>query len=215
MVSRVGIAVALLLMFAVAVTSSPARQPPIGTAIYVVRHDPRLCPSPLCGGYWVAVANGARTICADGLRHLRCYVARVVDATGQPVGGVPEGALVPGALDIGSDDLAELTATTAYAPAGDAAVSGGYYRVVDLGIRCIRAPCFSFRATRVNGSTRIALSDVDLAAASASSAETARAKAMLGRETGLYARGRFASTPDGGRIFRALRVFLRAPLPRA
>ena len=55
-----------------------------------------------CGGYWVAIANGARTRCADGLRHARCYVARAVDAKGHPLGDIAEGALVRGAIDAGA-----------------------------------------------------------------------------------------------------------------
>ena len=31
------------------------------------RPDPRMCPSPRCGGYWVALANRARTRCSDGV----------------------------------------------------------------------------------------------------------------------------------------------------
>jgi hypothetical protein len=37
--------------------------------------------------------------------------------------------------------------------------------------------------------------------------------ALLG--DGLFAAGRIASTEDGGRVFRASRVYLRAPRPRA
>ena len=102
-----------------------------------------------------------------------------------------------------------------YGPAGTAAVGGGYYRVVDTGIVCIRAPCFSFRAQQVNGSSRITTSAVDLAASGAAAAEIERAQSALRTMDGLYARGRFAPTPDGGRVFRALRLYLRAPLPRA
>jgi Domain of unknown function (DUF6748) len=216
MASRVGLIGVVLAACAVAASSVLARQPPVGTAMYVVRHDPRLCPSPLCGGYWIAIANGARTRCIDGLRHPRCYVARAVAAKGNALdGNVAEGALVRGAMDAGPDDLGELVATTVYAPAGTAAVSGGYYRVVDTGIRCLRAPCFSYRATQVNGSTRTTTSSLDLAASGATPAEIGRAQSALRTPNGLYARGRFARTADGGRLFRAARLFLRAPAPRA
>lgn len=183
--------------------------------MYVVRHDPRLCPSPLCGGYWVAIANGARTRCQDGLRRPRCYAARAVDARGRAVADIAEGALVRGAIHIGRDDLGVLVAAAAYAPAGTAPLSGGYYRVVDNGIRCVRAPCFSFTVTQVNGKTRGPVSTVDLEASQAAPAEVARARAALRTKNGLYARGRFAATPDGGKTFRALRLYLRAPLPPA
>jgi hypothetical protein len=214
MASRVSLLV-LALVVGAAATGLAARQPPTGTAIYVVRHDQRLCPSPRCGGYWVAIANGARTRCIDGLRHGRCYVARAADGRGRTIGDIPEGALARGAMDVGAGDFATLFAAAAYAPAGTAAVSGGWYRVVDNGIRCVRAPCFSYTASSVNAATRIRVSSLDLQAARASAAEIARASRAVTTKNGLYARGRFARTPDGGKVFRALRLYLRAPLPRA
>ena len=215
MVSRVGVAAALLLVAGALVASPDARQPPVGTAMYVVRHDPRLCPSPRCGGYWAAIANGARTRCVDGLRRPRCYVARATDGARRTIADVPEGALVRGAMEAGRDELDELVATAAYAPAGTATVSGGWYRVVDNGIRCVRAPCFSYTVTQVNGQTRGPVSSIDLQASRASAAEIARAQHAIGTANGLYAQGRFAPTPDGGTAFRALRLYLRAKLPRA
>jgi hypothetical protein len=215
MASRVGLVATLLLVATFLATASAARQPPSGTAMFVVRHDPRLCPSPLCGGYWVALANAARTRCQDGLRHRRCYVAVAVDARGRPVGDVPEHALVRGAIDIGRDDLGDLVVAAIYAPSGRAKVSGGYYRLRDTGIRCVRAPCFSYRATQVNGSTGTRKSGVDVAASNATATQLARANAALRTKDGLYARGAFSTGLDGGRVFHARRLFLRAPLPRA
>ncbi len=215
MASRVGVAVALLLVAAAAAAGTFARQPPTGTAMYVVRVDPRLCPSPLCGGYWVAIANGARTRCADGLRRRHCYVARPIDARGRPIGPIAEGSLVRGAIGEGADDLDDLVAVAAYAPAGRAAASGGWYRVVDNGIRCVRAPCFSTTVFSVNAQTRVRVSSVDLQVSAATSGEIARASRAIATKNGLYARGRFARTSDGGTVFRALRLYLRAPLPPA
>jgi hypothetical protein len=201
-------------------TGAASSQLPVGTGIYTVRVDPRLCPSPMCGGYWVALANGARTRCADGTRRARCYAARAVDEHRHPLEvAVPDGGLVRADLEAwdfdGLGKLGVLAVAAVFAPAGEAPVSGGYYRVRDTGIRCVRSPCFTFRATQVNGSTRTTMSDVDLTAAGATSAETARAQAALQTKNGLLARGRFARTPDGGVTFRALRLYLRAPQPRA
>ena len=115
----------------------------------------------------------------------------------------------------GFGNLGALAVAAVFAPAGTAPVSGGYYRVVDRGIRCVRAPCFSYRATQVNGSTRTTMSGVNLESARATPAEVARAEAALQTKNGLLARGRLASTPDGGRVFRTLRLYLRVPQPRA
>jgi len=188
--------------------------------MFLVQHDKRLCPSPACGGYWAALANGVRTRCGNGQAAGSCYVARTVDRYGRPyTRDIPEGALVRGAIELGlrlgDRVLDRLRVWAVYAPAGTATAQGGYYRVVDNGIRCIRAPCFSYRAGQVNGSSRVAVSEIDLAASGASAKEVARAQAALRTPDGLYSRGRFATTPDGGRAFRALRFYLRAPLPRA
>jgi hypothetical protein len=216
MVSRAGAAALLLLAFAGgAIASSSARQPPTGAAIYLVEHDQRLCPSPRCGGYWLAIANGVRTRCADGRRHVRCYVARAVDGRRRAIGDIAEGALVRGTMVTGRDGLGELIAGATYAPAGSAPLSGGWYRVADNGIRCVRAPCFSYAVTQMNGRTRGLVSSLDLQASRASADETARALRGVTTTSGLYARGRFARTPDGGTVFRALRLYLRARLTRA
>jgi hypothetical protein len=183
--------------------------------MYLVEHDLRRCASPRCGGYWVTIANGARTRCVDGLRQPRCYVARARDGRGRPVGDIPEGALVRGAMVSSHDGLGALVAGAAYAPAGTAVAGGGWYRVVDNGIRCVRAPCFSYTAHSVNARTRIRVSDLDLQASQAAASEIARALRAVSSTNGLYARGRFARTPEGGTVFRGLRLYLRAPLPRA
>lgn len=214
MASRVAL-VAALALAAVGMGDAGARTPPAGTAMFVVAHDARLCPSPLCGGYLVALANGARTRCVNGQRLPRCYAAVAVDRSGRRLGRLVDGALIRGALAAGRDDLGELVVHATYVAAGSATVSGGFYRIVDNGIRCVRAPCFSITARSVTASTRIAVSSVDLRASSASAADIRRADAALATKDGLYARGRFAPTADGGRVFRALRLYLRAPLPRA
>ena len=115
-----------------------------------------------------------------------------------------------------SEDSESRSSSIAYAPAGTAAVTGGYYRLVDTGVRCIRAPCFSYRATQANGSTRTTMSTVSTSCRrSATAREIARATSALRTRNGLLARGRFARTPNGGTLFRASRLFLRAPSPRA
>jgi hypothetical protein len=218
MVSRLVIVFTVAVALVGAVATSGSGRPAAATPIYSVRGDPRLCPSPLCGGYWVALANGVRTRCADGTRNVRCYVAKAVDARRRPA-SVPNDTLVRGSLEqatFGSlGPLGVLVVVATYTPAGTAPVSGGYYVVTDTGVRCIRAPCFSYRVTQANGSTRTLASDVDLEAAQLTAGELARATAALQTKNGLLARGRFDKTSDGGRVFRPSRVFLRATQPRA
>ena len=180
--------------------------------MYVVRHDLRLCPSPMCGGYWVALANAARTRCADGIRRPRCYVARAIGTAGAPVGEIPEESLVRGAVDLGRNDLGELIVGALYTPAGRAKPGAGFYRLYDNGIRCVREPCFSITVRAINVAFRSTVSGVDLAAAGASRKDDRRAKAALATKDGLYARGGFThAAPDGGRFFRVLRLYLKEP----
>jgi len=213
--------VALLASLALAGAAGSARsQPTMGTGIYTVQLDPRLCPSPLCGGYWVALANGARTRCADGIRRARCYAAKAVDEHRDPLEtAIAEGALVRAELESseyeGIGPLGVVAVAAVYEPAGRATVTGGYYRVVDTRVRCVRAPCFSYRVTQLNGRTRTTTSDVDLGTAGATRAEVARALKALRTKNGLFARGRFTREADGGRSFRTSRLFLRVPPPRA
>jgi hypothetical protein len=217
--SRVCLIAIALVVSGVAAASPAARTPPTGTAMFLVQHDTRLCPSPLCGGYWVALANGVRTRCADGRRQTRCYVARAFDRSGRQLSDLSEGALVRGAIErgrpFGIRTLDRVRVWAMYAASHTAPAEGGWYRVTDNGIRCVRAPCFSYDATAVNGTMRVTASSVDLESSGAPPKAIARARVALATKDGLYARGRFASTPDGGRAFRALRLYLRAPLPRA
>lgn len=220
MVSRASLVATLTVLALVAATGSARSQPPISTLLYTVRVDPRLCPSPLCGGYWVMLANHARTRCADGARRTRCYVAKAVDEDRHPLSvSVPDGALVRADIESwefeGIGELGLLAVAVVYSPAGKAPTTGSYQRLVDTGIRCVRAPCFSYRATRLNGAVRTALSGIDLGAARATAADVAGAEAALRTKNGLLARGRYVTGSDGGRVFRASRLFVRAPQPRA
>jgi len=215
-------AVVFLLALAVALGGAQGAanaEAPVGSAIYVVRPDPRLCPSPLCGGYWVTLANHGRTECHDGVRRQQCHVTRIVDERRDPLQvEVPAGALVQADLESSEfesiGEFGVLAVAALYSPAGTATGGGRYQRLVDTGIRCVRAPCFSYRATRLNGVVRTALSGVDLGSARATAAEVARAEAALRTRNGLLARGLYVTGSDGGRVFRASKLFLRAPQPR-
>lgn len=192
------VGLALVLVWPVAGRPSGA-----GQGHYVVRPDPRLCPSPLCGGYWVALANHARTRCVDGLLHPRCYVARAEGGQGRPI---PAEALVSGTVAPGRDDLGVLVVARVFAPVGRASSSGRYYRLVDTGIRCVRAPCFSLRAAQLNRPSRGTVSGVDLGAVPVES--RAGIEAALGSEQGVLAQGRIVPGSDGGRDFRATRFYV-------
>ena len=81
---------------------------------------------------------------------------------------------------------------------------------LDTGIRCVRAPCFSYRAGQVNGRHRRHHGlEVDLAGVQRRRRRM-RAHGRAGTKNGLYARGRFASTAG-----RRPRVPRAAALPQS
>ncbi len=214
MASRVGLFGVLIVAVGAFAGSTPS-QPPVGTAVYTVRVDQRLCPSPLCGGYWVALANSARTRCADGTARASCYVAKTVNEDRHPPeGSVPDGALVRGDLDTfefdGAGKLGALVVATVYTPEGKGSESGRYYRLVDTGSRCVRAPCFSTRASRLNSANKTTISGLVLTTLRYDEELEERVLAALATRNGVLARGRIRPTPDGGRVFHASRFYLRS-----
>jgi hypothetical protein len=191
----------------VAAASAAGARPEISSFEYVVEPDLRKCVTPLCGGYWVALANHARTICHDGAVRPRCYVAITTRSR-----AIPDGSIVRADLDSrefgGFGMLGVLVVADLRAPAGQKP-RGPYFRMRDLGIRCVRAPCFSLGASRLNRTYRVTISTLDLGPARLSEAVRFRAEAALATTGGLFVSGRIAATPDGGRALEVSRVYLR------
>lgn len=196
--------------------------PPVVTrSIYVVQPDPRLCPSPFCGGYWVARANHARTRCHDGLFRQRCYAATAVDtSTRQPLArGLPANTLVRAVIGSwtfeGFGELGAVFVSEIWEPVDPTRPSGDFFRLRDTGVRCVRAPCFWIRGWRVNRPGRVTVSELDLGPARSPQRTLRRAEAALAAPDGLLASGRVVRDPSGERTFLASQVFLRAGPPRA
>ena len=212
---------ALLVLPASAVPATGGPPPVLARSIYVVRVDPRLCPSPFCGGYWVSRANHSRTRCHDGLLRPRCYVAIAFsEATREPLKtGIPEHGLVRAALGSrpfeGFGELGSITVTELWEPVGRAPPAGDFFRVRDLGVRCVRAPCFSMRAWRLNRPFRATVTRLDLRPAKPTPGQQAQAETALGAPGGLVVSGRIVAEADGGRLLRASQAYLRAATPRA
>lgn len=212
--------IAIFVLPAAALSAEAFPPPKVARSIYVVRPDPRLCPSPLCGGYWLSRANHARTRCHDGLLRQRCYVAIALgEVSRRPLTDLPENSLVRAVLgpwtleglgDVGAVGVAEI-----WKPVGSASPTGGFFRARDTGIRCVRAPCFSIRARRVNRASRTTVSELDLQPARPTPDELARAQAALATPEGVFVSGRVDRTAENGRLLRASQVFLRVVMPRA
>lgn len=215
MASRAGLAALLLVLALGGLVGQAQSRPSTSTSIYTVRVDPRLCPSPFCGGYWAALANHATTRCADGLLRPRCYVANAVGKNGAPLEmGVPDGALARatiGSAEFGDfGQLGVLRVVAVFTPLGDTAPAGPFVRITDTGLRCIRAPCFSMRASRLNRSYDVTISGLVLSSARLTRDEETRVVGALATKEGVLARGRVERGLDGGRVFHATRFYLRS-----
>lgn len=140
---------------------------------YLARPDLRRCVWPLCGGMWVHRANRTTTRCSDGRYASECYVAQLdasaigltADETSTLSGAFSGGqAIVEGSIgqsSTGSRTYAVLRAEHAWTAANDAAPDGVFYSLVDNGIRCFRAPCFSIDEAKLDSTLARTLSDVD------------------------------------------------------
>lgn len=189
--------------------------PVVGSSQYLVQPDPRACPSPRCGGYWVTLANHSLTRCSDRVLRARCYVATALDERRQPLGGgISAGSLVRGELvpwsHGGFGELGTLLAADIRVPYGQKA-GATVYRVRDLGIRCVRTPCFSLRALRVNTSFRVTISGIDLGLLAAN--DRMRAERALSTVRLLFVSARIVNVAEGGRVLAVSRVYLKAATP--
>ena len=218
----------LVAVAAIAATlaGSATAHSPNGTATYYrVQPDPRLCPSPICGGWWTRRVNRNDTVCGDGVAAVQCYAASV-DFTELKL--TEERRLtLEQALSTGTTlvrgrlvrrpvsepplkELDTLVATEIWLRSGQARTPGLVYRVEDNGIRCVRAPCFWLHASVLNMPQHRNVSSLGLAASRASEAAIRRARAALD-DTGVMVEGRVVpGKPAGDRTLRAAAFWLRA-----
>jgi hypothetical protein len=207
---RIALLGAVTAALAAGAISSAAGSPQTMSSFYLARQDPRLCPSPTCGGLWVRLVNRSRTTCGDGSRRRECYVAAVhlsalrlgTRRALQLAQLVSSGrALVRGALvpeGIGSFTLDGLVVSEAWtASSSKRPASGTFHELAENGVRCTASPCFSIRAAALNSRRNAAVSSVDLTRTGAPPAEQRSALARIPRD-GLVAAGRIVRVPHAG-----------------
>ncbi len=179
---------------------------------YTVRRDLRRCASPMCGGYFVKLVNQAQTRCADGGDMTECYVSNI-DWNGQPEVDV-EKALLRGSITIPGDKNGKygvLRVTESWQRTGKDSPGETFYRVRDLGLRCIAAPCLSFSEAKLNTTTNRTIAGVGLEAAVAAD-DLKNASTALAGPDGVIANGKHVpvSGPAGkAESFEASQLFLR------
>lgn len=157
-----------------------------GYGYLTVTPDLRLCPSPLCGGFFVQAVNQASTTCADGSQQASCYVARAdFGALEAPPSFGPGEVVVRGRIAAedypGFGNLGLLVAESAWAAATPQPGEGTFFRIRDLGIVCVTAPCLSLEARVLNQTATLALSRLDLGAVDAKPEQLEAARAAVER----------------------------------
>jgi len=218
----------------VRLTEIPAAQPPIvddesgpqaqarsgNLTYYTWRPDLRRCASPMCGGFFVKQVNRPRTRCADGRNLRECYVAQI-DWNGQPAGET-RSMLLRGDLTqrrfprfgrLGIFRVAEWWRAASERPA-----QGTFFRVRDLGIRCITHPCLTHQEERLNGYGQRKIAGVELSGANASEQSVSEANTALTSAEGILVAGTHATvTGPAGRAqtLRATQFYLRGSGPVA
>lgn len=175
-------------------------------AYYTARHDQRLCPAPLCGGFFVQEVNKILTRCPDNHFRRECYVTGIdwseLQLTGEQSSAIQAGrTLLHGELieeqqgEIGKFGV--LVVKEAWEAATDAPPSGAFYQVALNGIVCITDPCPSMTAVKLNTSIERTLTGLDLTQVGASEQKLEAANAQLA--TGLPVAGYHKTTLSPGR----------------
>ena len=187
-----------------------------GSTYYLGRADPRMCPSPMCGGIWLKAVNGPAGGCARP-PGLECYVAGFALGANEETearlealvtngGGLVLGRLAPAEIQ-GFPELRALRVVGVWRPVSKRQPSGVFRRLRDNRIRCITEPCFSVTATTLNTGRRATVSGVDLRATGASAADVRRAQSRIATHS-LLAAGRIVRSKAGGRTFVASQLYL-------
>ena len=229
-----------LISFSATVTSStglnfsnfrtPARTPLSETAspkslrdnstYYTVRPDLRRCASPMCGGFFIKRVNHLQTRCANGRNMAECYVAEI-NWNGHPT-VEPRSALIRGELSqrrfprLGQ--LGVLRVTESWRAASAQPADGTFFRVKDLGIRCVTYPCLSYLEEKLNSYGQRNVAGVELNGANASSAAVEEAGRAMTSAQGILVAGNHAPMvgPAGrAQTLRATQFYLRASSPVA
>jgi hypothetical protein len=184
---------------------------------FTLRPDPRLCPSPTCGGYWVRRVNQSLTRCVDGKLQRECYVAGVRNA---PAGGLGETGLLLLRGRIRASDGGEFpgfgvfqiariwVAATAEPP------RGRFAGLQSNDIVCVTTPCFTWDQYVLNRALTRSLSGLDFDEVGAEDADIARARAILQGGGVLLAAGTNVQVLEASGVglhFVATQIYL--PLP--
>lgn len=131
-----------------------------------IERDTRLCPAPVCGGYWVDSLNQKKVECADGSVSARCYVAEIafsrlgfsssqINAIEQDIS--EDGVVLQGNLtrryDRQHGAVGVLQPNAAWRAAASIAPQGEFLRIEHRGCKDYSQPCNEVRAHSANNRT--------------------------------------------------------------
>ncbi|NUO51161.1 MAG: hypothetical protein HOV80_20070 [Polyangiaceae bacterium] len=127
----------------------------------------------MCGGMYVKAVNKTQTKCFDGTKADECYVASIDHSplglsgtqSEEVMAAIREGrVLLSGEmveLDAPAGGFASLLTYKAFEAETGNTPTGTYYVVEPSGITCIKAPCPSLQARKINGTSIKQVTDVD------------------------------------------------------
>jgi hypothetical protein len=180
---------------------------------YTVRADMRKCASPMCGGYFIKSVNQAMTTCADGRSLAECYVASI-DWNGTDEIELNR-ALIRGTLDTKDDRRGKfgvLKVSEVWQAFSDKPAEGDFYRVRDLGLRCIAAPCETHYEAKLNTTISRNIAGVSLPTGATSKDRMDQVSRSMTSEEGILVAGSLAdvSGPAGkSKTLNASQFYLR------
>ncbi|HEY8223939.1 MAG TPA: DUF6748 domain-containing protein [Pyrinomonadaceae bacterium] len=182
---------------------------------FTLRPDLRRCASPMCGGYFVRRVNGSRTLCANNRYAGECYVSEI-DWNGH--GEVePERALLRGEIVSSTHQrfgkLGRFRVRESWQAATDGRPTAEFFRVRDLGVRCITHPCLTHHEARLNSTVAQKIAGVELNKVGASDALVQEAFTGLTSPEGILVSGtlRRVTGPAGSAsTLDASQFYLRA-----
>jgi len=191
-----------------ATASNASIRPDTSSRYFIVTGlDPRLCPSPRCGGFFVKEVNKPKTRCANGTWQRQCHVAELdasaLEWSDEELARFTEQfgqrqALVRGKLrqikiergsTKGSIKADVLVVDEGWLGQALSKPIGTFYAAKSSGIVCITFPCPSIVERKLNFRKERLIAEVDLAASGAAKEQVAAGYQALSEPAGILAVG--------------------------
>jgi hypothetical protein len=200
-----------------ATVSEPTDPPVSNSTFYTLRPDLRRCAAPRCGGYFIKRVNQAFTRCVEGRNLPECYVASIdwKGATEVPANrALVRGSMLKRPTKQGSFGV--LRVDEVWQAVTDNKPLGEFYRVRDLGLRCIAAPCLSHQEAKLNTAISRKIAGLDIALVGASETAISEATKTMTSVEGMLVAGSHTtvSGPAGrAQMLNATQFYLQVNLP--